>query len=134
MAQGHCLRHTTRYSRQLENMTYVIDDSGGTNARAAQYSSWFLWPTFSFQVYPGQTPQHLPVAALGCNVAETLVYRGWYCVRWRASSETVSKLAAQDLSTTVAEDIRLGELPCSRVSASRGYRPGPLIIDPELRR
>ena len=32
-------------------MTYPIDLE--SNDFAGSYSSWFLWPTFSFQVYPG---------------------------------------------------------------------------------
>ena len=47
--QGHCLRHTTE-CQNLDAMNYPIDldvPHGG------EYSSWFLWPMFSFQVYPG---------------------------------------------------------------------------------
>jgi phenylpropionate dioxygenase-like ring-hydroxylating dioxygenase large terminal subunit len=62
------------------------------------------------------------------NVTETLVYRGWYNVDG-APSETVSRLAEQDLTTTVAEDIRLVN-SVQHGLASRGYRPGPLVIDP----
>jgi phenylpropionate dioxygenase-like ring-hydroxylating dioxygenase large terminal subunit len=125
MAQGHCLRHTTG-TAPTENMTYVIDNQDD-GAHAAQYSSWFLWPAFSFQVYPGRllnTYLWRPV-----NVTETLVYRGWYSVDG-APSETVSRLAAQDLSTTVAEDIRLVN-SVQQGLGSRGYRPGPLVIDPD---
>ena len=45
MPQGHCLRHTTR-TAPLENMTYAIDENA--NPHATEFSSWFLWPTFSF--------------------------------------------------------------------------------------
>lgn len=128
MPQGHCLRHTTR-TAPLESMTYVIDndchDDG--NEHAMQYSSWFLWPTFSFQVYPGRvlnTYLWRPV-----SVTETRVYRGWYNVDG-SPSETVTKLAAQDLTTTVAEDILLVN-SVQRGLKSLGYRPGPLVLDPE---
>ena len=46
---GFCLRHTTE-CQSLENMAYEIDRSV---PHAEEYSSWFLWPMFSFQVYPG---------------------------------------------------------------------------------
>jgi carnitine monooxygenase subunit len=124
LPQGHCLRHTTR-TAALENMSYVIEDSG--NEYATQYSSWFLWPTFSFQVYPGQILNTYLWRPL--DVSETLVYRGWYTSAG-ASSEVVSKLAEQDMKTTVVEDIRLVNA-VQQGLASRGYRPGPLIIDPE---
>ena len=62
------------------------------------------------------------------NVAETLVYRAWYCVDG-APSESVSALAEQDLTTAVAEDIRLVNSVQQGLD-NLGYRPGPLIIDP----
>lgn len=124
MPQGHCLRHTTR-TAALENMTYEIDVAA--NEHATEYSSWFLWPTFSFQVYPGNLLNTYLWRAL--SVTETLVYRGWYSVGG-APSDAVSNLAEQDLTTTVAEDIRLVN-SVQEGLASLGYRPGPLIIDPE---
>jgi phenylpropionate dioxygenase-like ring-hydroxylating dioxygenase large terminal subunit len=123
LAQGHCLRHTTRPA-SLENMSYVIDDKNSEHA--THYSSWFLWPTFSFQVYPGRILNTYLWRPL--NVSETLVYRGWYNIDG-ALSEAVSRLAAQDLTTTVAEDIRLVN-SVQQGLASLGYRPGPLVLDP----
>lgn len=123
MPQGHCLRHTTR-TAPLEKMTYTVDENA--NEHATQYSSWFLWPTFSFQVYPGNVLNTYLWRAR--SVSETLVYRGWYTVDG-IPSRTVSALAEQDLTTTVAEDIRLVN-SVQQGLASLGYRPGPLIIDP----
>ena len=37
--------------------------------------------------------------------------------------------ADQDLETTVAEDVRIVE-SVQRGLASKGYRPGPLMVDP----
>ena len=123
MPQGHCLRHTTR-TAALENMTYAIDVDA--NAHATDYSSWFLWPTFSFQVYPGNVLNTYLWRSV--DIAETRVYRGWYSVGG-APSETVSMLAEQDLTTTVAEDVRLVNSVQQGLN-NLGYRPGPLIIDP----
>ena len=39
------------------------------------------------------------------------------------------ELADQDRTTTVAEDIRLVE-SVQRGLQSRGYKPGPLVLDP----
>ena len=125
LAQGHCLRHTTR-AANLERMTYHVDP--GSNAHATDYSSWFLWPAFSFQVYPGNLLNSYLWRPRGAD--RTTAYRGWYSVGG-APSETVSRLAAQDRDTTAAEDVRLVE-SVQRGLASRGYRPGPLVIDPDL--
>ena len=62
------------------------------------------------------------------DVAETIVYRSWYAIDGE-TPDTVSSLAEQDLSTTVAEDIRLVN-SVQQGLASLGYQPGPLIIDP----
>ncbi|MDH3473470.1 MAG: aromatic ring-hydroxylating dioxygenase subunit alpha [Rhodospirillales bacterium] len=122
--QGHCLRHTTR-AANLDRLTYEIDPRA--NEHATDYSSWFFWPGFSFQVYPGNVLNTYLWRPL--EVGKTLVYRGWYGPDG-APSQTVDKLARQDLDTTVAEDLRLVN-SVQRGLASRGYRPGPLVIDPD---
>lgn len=123
LPQGHCLRHTTECAN-LERMTYPVDPSA--NEHAGHYSSWFLWPSTSFQVYPGNVlntyhwrPQ---------DATRVVVYRGWYTVGG-AQSDVIDGLARQDLETTVAEDIRLVE-SVQRGLASRGYTGGPLVVDP----
>jgi len=121
--QGHCLRHTTE-CQNLERMSYPIDPDA--NEHAGHYSSWYLWPTFSFQVYPGNvlnTYHWRPV-----DHERVTVRRGWYA---REGEETamLRALAVQDRETTVAEDIRLVE-SVQRGLGSRGYVPGPLVIDP----
>lgn len=123
--QGHCLRHTT-VSANLERMSYAVD--ADANPRATEYSSWFLWPSFSFQVYPGNvlnTYFFKPV-----DHRNTEVYRGWYTVDGQ-DSDIIDALAQQDLETTVAEDIRLVE-SVQRGLSSKGYKAGPLIIDPDF--
>ena len=106
-------------------MTYPVHLAA--NDYAGVYSSWFLWPTFSFQVYPGNmlnTYHWQPVDA-----GHVIVWRGWYSIDG-AESAVVRQLAVQDRQTTVAEDIGLVE-SVQRGLNSRGYRPGPLVIDPE---
>ena len=122
--QGYCLRHTTE-SQNLDKMSYTIDPNA--NEYASLYSSWYLYPTFSFQVYPGNTlntyqwlvPDHENV----------VVRRGWYTVDGKESAETRT-LALQDRDTTVAEDVSLVE-SVQRGMHSRGYHPSPLVIDPD---
>ncbi len=121
--QGHCLRHTTE-CQNLDRMSYPIDLEA--NDYAGSYSSWFLWPLFSFQVYPGNvlnTYHWRPMA-----VDRVAVWRGWYSIDG-VDSEVVRRLAVQDRATTVEEDIVLVE-SVQRGLNSRGYKPGPLVIDP----
>jgi phenylpropionate dioxygenase-like ring-hydroxylating dioxygenase large terminal subunit len=120
--QGKCLRHTTQ-CQNLENMTYDIQSGF---AHHDQYSSWFLWPMFSFQVYPGNVLNTYHWRAIDTN--NVVVWRGWYSVDG-AEDETIRNLAIQDRETTVEEDIHLVE-SVQRGLSSRGYRPGPLVIDP----
>jgi len=121
--QGKCLRHTTQ-CQNLENMTYDIQSGF---AHHDEYSSWFLWPMFSFQVYPGNVLNTYHWRAVDCG--HVVVWRGWYSVDG-AEDTAVRKLAIQDRETTVEEDIHLVEAVQRGVS-SRGYRPGPLVVDPK---
>ncbi len=121
--QGYCLRHTTQ-SQNLDKMSYPIDLS--SNAHAGDYSSWFLWPMFSFQVYPGNILNTYHWRAI--DVDRVVVWRGWYTIDGE-KSDIVRDLAVQDRNTTVEEDIRLVEA-VQRGLESGGYRPGPLVIDP----
>ncbi len=121
--QGKCLRHTTE-CQSLDQMTYDIQ-SGFKHFD--EYSSWFLWPMFSFQVYPGNVLNTYHWRAL--DAQRVVVYRGWYSVD-AVDNDAVRKLAQQDRATTVEEDIHLVE-SVQRGLQSRGYRPGPLVVDPK---
>ncbi len=121
-AGGYVLRHVTE-CQSLEKMTYPIDMSV---PHAGDYQSWFLWPMFSFQCYPGNVLNTYHWRAEG--VDRCTVWRGWY-TEGGAESEVIRKLAVQDRETTVAEDIVLVE-SVQRGLRSRGYVPGPLVLDP----
>ena len=56
------------------------------------------------------------------------MWRGWYTVGG-VDSDVIRRLAIQDRATTVEEDIRIVE-SVQRGLMSRGYRPGPLVLDP----
>ncbi|MFC1681059.1 aromatic ring-hydroxylating dioxygenase subunit alpha [Pseudomonadota bacterium] len=121
---GYSLRHTT-VAANLDRMTYDIDPDA--DEHATDYSSWYLWPTTSFQVYPGNVLNTYHWTPLG--VDKVRVTRGWYTVAG-AWSDTIDRLADQDRDTTVAEDISLVE-SVQRGLGSLGYRtPGPLVLDP----
>ena len=121
--QGYCLRHTTE-SQQLDAMSYPIDLNA--NDYAGVYSSWFLWPMFSFQVYPGNVLNTYHWRAIDAD--HVVVWRGWYSIDG-APSQVMKDLAKQDRETTVEEDIGLVE-SVQKGLKSRGYVPGPLVVDP----
>ncbi|MBK0398299.1 aromatic ring-hydroxylating dioxygenase subunit alpha [Limibaculum sp. M0105] len=121
-ARGYCLRHTTE-CQNVEAMTYEIDLA---KPHAGEYRSFFLWPMFSFQVYPGNVLNTYHWRAHDAD--HCTVWRGWYTEGgW--DSEVIRRLAIQDRATTVEEDIRLVE-SVHRGLKSRGYKPGPLVLDP----
>ena len=121
--QGMCLRHTTE-CQSLEDMTYDIQSGF---AHHDEYSSWFLWPMFSFQVYPGNVLNTYHWRAI--DAENVVVWRGWYSVDG-LDDPKVRQLAVQDRETTVEEDIHLVESVQAGLG-SRGYVPGPLVVDPK---
>ncbi|WP_438955138.1 aromatic ring-hydroxylating oxygenase subunit alpha [Cognatiyoonia sp.] len=121
--QGKCLRHTTE-CQNLDQMTYDINSGF---AHQKEYSSWFLWPMVSFQVYPGNVLNTYHWRAI--DAERVVVFRGWYSVGGE-ENPVVRKLAVQDRETTVEEDIHLVE-SVQRGLKSRGYVPGPLVLDPK---
>ena len=143
MARGHCLMHSAKCVPP-ERMSYEIGPSsgmegatagtkdaaagGGGDACAAEYRSWFLWPAFSFQVYPGGVLNTYLWRPGGTE--KVTVHRGWYTAEG-VREEVVERLAQQDLDTTVAEDVRLVN-SVQRGLKSRGYAPGPLVLDPDF--
>ena len=82
---------------------------------------------FSAQVYPGNVLNTYHWRATSHD--KVTVWRGWYSIGGE-ENETVRRLAIQDRETTVAEDITLVE-SVQRGLHSRGYRPGPLVVDPK---
>ena len=81
---------------------------------------------FSFQVYPGNVLNTYHWRPRG--VDRVTVRRGWYTIDG-VDSDVIRRLAQQDRQTTVEEDVHLVE-SVQRGLNSRGYRPGPLLIDP----
>ncbi|MEM6577059.1 MAG: aromatic ring-hydroxylating dioxygenase subunit alpha [Pseudomonadota bacterium] len=121
-ARGYVLKHITE-CQSLEQMSYPIDMSV---PHADEYRSFFLWPMFSFQVYPGNLLNTYHWRPRG--VGDVTVWRGWFSVDG-VDDEVVRRMALQDRQTTVEEDITLVE-SVQRGLQSRGYRPGPLVLDP----
>ena len=63
-------------------------------------------------------------------VDRTPFFREWFTLDGE-ESDVVRKVAEEDAKTTVAEDLDLVR-SVQKGLASKGYRPGPLIIDPEM--
>lgn len=120
---GHVLQHVTR-SVDVGDMSYALDPN--SHPRALEYTSWFLWPTFSFQVYPGNVLNTYCWDAV--DHRNTRVIRQWFSPHGEPN-EAVEQLAAQDLDTTVAEDVVLVEA-VQRGLESGGYTPAPLVVNP----
>ncbi len=122
---GYVLRHVTE-CQSMDKMTYPVDLS--VPPHAGDYQSWFLWPMFSFQCYPGNVLNTYHWRAGGPD--HCTVWRGWYTPEG-AESDVIRGLAVQDRETTVEEDIRLVESVQRGGLHSKGYRPpGPLVLDP----
>lgn len=121
--QGYCLRHTTE-CQNLDKMSYPVDPNA--NEYAGHYSSWYLWPLFSFQVYPGNLLNTYHWRAIDAD--NIILWRGWYSIDGM-TDQVVADLAQQDRDTTVEEDISLVEAVHKGLK-SKGYLPGPLVINP----
>lgn len=120
---GKSLQHRAESS---PSRYYEIDYQASPHA--AEYRSFYLWPLFSFQIYPG------PLLNTFCwrpeSVNRTTFFREWFSLDGE-EAPVVHKVAAEDARTTVAEDLALmGSV--QKGLASRGYRPGPLVIDPQM--
>ncbi len=113
-----CLHHTAR-AQSGEGAWY--DTSG------SDYQSFFLWPSFSLQVYPSRlvnTYHWRPQTH-----CETRVHRCWYS-RDGAVTGEMQRVIDLDRETTFAEDIEiLGNV--QRGLGSKGYTPGPLVVNPD---
>ena len=112
---GKCLRHSARAAAGKKAWT-----------AGEAYLSFYLWPLFSLQIYPGgiiNTYHWRPLAP-----GDTRVFRGWYGGEEDAAH--LQKIADLDWETTFAEDLNI-VAAVQRGVANPGYRPGPLVVNPE---
>ncbi|MCR9254609.1 MAG: aromatic ring-hydroxylating dioxygenase subunit alpha [Alphaproteobacteria bacterium] len=117
-AQVKCLRHS---AKAQTGRTAWYDTSG------SDYGSFFLWPGFSLQIYPSGLVNTYHWRPDGPT--DTRVYRTWFS-HDGVVDDSLQKVIDLDRDTTVAEDLVLVK-KVQRGVASRGYVPGPLVIDPE---
>jgi phenylpropionate dioxygenase-like ring-hydroxylating dioxygenase large terminal subunit len=119
--RGYAIHHTAE--GRGERSAYTRPEGA---SEADEYASFFTWPVSSIQCYPGRvlnTFRWVPAA-----VDRTLLIREWW---FDTEVPTPEQLEIIDLDweTTVAEDFDLMS-SVQRGVASRGFRPGPLIVDP----
>lgn len=116
-SSGYCIRHTARATARTAYRRDTDDDV---------YGSFFVWPASSIQCYPGRvlnTFRWVPLA-----VDRTLLVRQWWFETATVTPEQ-REVIDLDWDTTVAEDLRL-LASVQRGMRSRGFRPGPLVLDP----
>ena len=95
-------------------------------ADSSEYGAFYTWPVSAIQCYPGRvlnTFRWVPLA-----VDQTLLIREWWFDRTEPTSEQLQVIEL-DWDTTVSEDFDIMD-SVQRGVASRGYQPGPLIVDP----
>jgi len=117
-APAKCLHHT---SRAQSGRSAWYDTSG------SDYGSFFLWPAFALQIYPSGLVNAYHWRPL--SPTNTRVYRSWYS-RDGVVDDAMQKVIDLDRETTFAEDLEVVKR-VQRGLGSRGYRPGPLVLDPE---
>lgn len=116
---GKCLRH--RAGAAAGNGAWTQDADSA-------YSSFFLWPSFSLQIYPGgiiNTYHWQPLSAVN-----TRVFRGWYARPGEAADAHLKKVADLDRDTTFAEDLKI-LAQVQRGMQHPAYVPGPLVLNPQ---
>ncbi|WP_455372847.1 aromatic ring-hydroxylating oxygenase subunit alpha [Limibacillus halophilus] len=112
------LRHTAK-AQSGKGAWY--DTSG------SDYASFYLWPAFSLQIYPSGLVNAYHWRPR--DVANTVVHRSWYS-KEGVIDDQLQRVIDLDRDTTFAEDLKLVKR-IQRGLGSRGYTPGPLVINPE---
>lgn len=112
------LHHTSEPSHSDESW---YDVSG------ADYGSFFLWPASSIQFYPGGVVNSFAWRPLA--VDDVRVFRSFYS-NDGAVDKTLQKIIDNDRETTFQEDLDIVK-EVQRGLNSRGYKPGPLVLNPE---
>jgi len=119
--EGNYMRHRSRASKHVS-----YDNETIGHEHMDEYRSWYFWPLASIQCYPGgivNTYRWIPVSA-----DETIAWREWF-LEHPTPSVSEQQLIDLDRDTTFAEDLALLE-SVQKGMHSRGYRGGPLVLDP----
>jgi phenylpropionate dioxygenase-like ring-hydroxylating dioxygenase large terminal subunit len=118
-------RHSCK-GRAAENIPYAVDAAATPNA--ADFASWYLWPNFALEVYPGGYLDIYHWMPLGPGaVLQTI---DWFAAPGTAAGD-VERIGDLHLANTVAEDRTIVEA-VQKGLGSRGYGSGALMIDRDL--
>ncbi|MEM7507557.1 MAG: aromatic ring-hydroxylating dioxygenase subunit alpha [Pseudomonadota bacterium] len=102
-------------------------DGAWYDTSGSDYGSFYLFPCFSLQVYPGGVVNTYYWRPEGAK--DTTVYRGWFSTDGVVDN-VLQQVIDLDRDTTFAEDLELVKR-VQRGLGSRGYRPGPLVLAPD---
>jgi phenylpropionate dioxygenase-like ring-hydroxylating dioxygenase large terminal subunit len=102
-------------------------DDAWYDMSGADYGSFFLWPASSIQIYPGGVVNSFTWRPL--KVDDVRVFRSFYSDSGEVN-ETLQKVIDNDRDTTFQEDLDIVK-QVQRGLNSRGYKPGPLVLNPE---
>jgi len=141
----HCSnRHPSFAAGVIDPASYSIEPYGDTkvlhhssepshsdeawyDVSGAAYGSFFLWPATSIQFYPGGMVNSFTWSPLA--VDDVRVFRTFYSNDGEVD-ETLQKVIDNDRETTFQEDLDIVK-QVQRGLNSRGYKPGPLVLNPE---
>jgi len=101
-------------------------DQAWYDVSGADYGSFFLWPATSIQFYPGGVVNSFTWRPLA--VDDVRVFRSFYSNSGRVD-DVLQNVIDNDRETTFQEDLDIVR-EVQRGLNSRGYRPGPLVVDP----
>lgn len=121
-SSGHVLHHSAG-AADTKDAWYDSNAKQGEKA----YGSFYLFPGFSLQIYPGGMVNSYHWRPLATE--NTRVYRSWFSLDGEVDAQ-LRKVIDLDRDTTFAEDLALVKAT-QRGLHSRGYRPSPLVIAPE---
>ena len=116
MGPGRCIRHRALQAKA----------GGAWYESSGEYGAFFLWPATGLQVYPGGMVNSYHWQPLA--VDRSRIHRHWLGDR-DGDDDKVRKVASLDRETTLQEDLDIIR-NVQRGLRSRGYRPGPLVLDP----
>ena len=116
-AEIKVLHHKSKASHSNETW---YDVSG------ADYGSFYLWPASAIQFYPGGVVNSYSWRPLA--VDDVRVFRTFYSQDGNVD-KVLQKVIDKDRETTFSEDLDIVK-NVQRGLNSRGYKPGPLIVDP----
>lgn len=141
----HCrLVHDNDIFKDLDVPTYRIEPNGITASMHCEprkpgggrtlteaefllgsYASWYIWPNFSLNWQPGG---YIRIGIFEPTALDQTIYRYRYFSDGRFPDHEVLAYMNRHAELTGGEDAELVER-VQRGLRSRGYRPGPLVVD-----